>query len=233
MIRTENIRHDVAAEGRTGPDHEPGFRIDGESGAVGAKACTGPGRNAGTEITAIIGRSDQNGSRFEFFDQIAKCHSVCFGVIVFILGAFHQIDLVGAAGEQLSRHSFHLITDQYSGQFFTEFVSQLAAFTQEFMGNALDLTFRLFNEHPNAFILGFVHCYGALDFFPVNSLYRTYGDTGAAHGTLFSDIGFAFLHYDRIERASRNTGSATNAFILINDYSHFIVPPCLRLFWRR
>ena len=233
MFRTEDVGHDIAAKRRTGPENQFGLCIDAQVGAVGAKTGTHPGRHAGAEIAAIVGRADQDRRRFVFLNQIDKRHRVGFSVVVVILGAFHQIDLVGAASEHVFGLRFHTVADENAGQFFAKLVGQFATFAEQFMRYALDFAMALLDEYPDSLVLGFVHRHVSFDFLAEYRFHRADGNTGAAHRAGFRDIRFAIPHLDRAKRATRNTGSATNAFFLIDNYSHFIVPPCLRLLSRR
>ena len=103
---------------------------------------------AGAQITADVGRTDQQNLRLVLVDHVADDLGVCVGGIVLQQRAVADHDLIGTIAAQLFCNAVHVVAQQQTGDLAAQLVGQLPALGDQFKGGGHHHALTLLAEHP-------------------------------------------------------------------------------------
>ena len=123
--------------------------VNVEVGAVGAETGVQTGCAAGAEVTADVGRADEEGLGLHLGDDVADDLGIGVGGVGSQQGALADNDLVGAVAAQLLSGGLNaLAAQQQTAQVHAQLVGQVAALGDQLEIGGHQLALALLAEHP-------------------------------------------------------------------------------------
>ena len=158
VLRTLDLRHQVAADGGTGPEDVAGLFIDIEFGAVRGEAGLQPAGDAGAEVPPVGRGADEDAGGCVFFNEFDQGDGVRVGRVLFELGAFDHDNLVGAVFVDLFDGGRDVFAEDDRDEVAALLVRHEAAGGQELDADVFGASVGVrFDEHPEVFRFDF-HC---------------------------------------------------------------------------
>ena len=158
VLRTLDLRHQVAADGGPGPEDVAGLFIDVEFGAVRGQTGPEPAGDAGTEVPPVGRGADKDAGGRVFFDEFDQRGRVGVGRVVLVFGAFRDDDLVGSVFVDLFDGGRDVFAEDDRNEVAALLVRHEAAGGQQLDADVFRTAVRVrFDEHPEVFGLDF-HC---------------------------------------------------------------------------
>ena len=116
VVGAEDGRHQIAAEGRTGPGDIAALLINIQRGAVRGQAGLEAAGYARAKVAAVIGRADQHACRAVFLHERAQRDSISVRAVMSVFRTFDDNDPIRAMrGRRLDRGRY-MIADHDGDQ---------------------------------------------------------------------------------------------------------------------
>ena len=158
VLRTLDLRHQVAADGGTGPEDVAGLFIDVELGAVRGQAGPEPAGDTGAEVPPVGRGADEDAGGRVFRDEFDQCGGVGIGRVVLKFGAFRDDDAVGSVFVDLFDGGGDFFAEDDRDEVAALLVRHHAAGGQQFDADVPGAAVGVrFDEHPEVFGPDF-HC---------------------------------------------------------------------------
>ena len=157
ILRADDIRHDISAHRRPGPDDQACLRIIGKLRHIGGDAAHDGGSDTGRQIAAVRCRREKNRARFLFLQERSHFLFISPAVIMREKRAVDHIDHIRAAGDQIFRVRSDAGTCQNGRHLISRLSRQLPGFAQKLAGHFFHIAAANFGNDINSFIFRKIH----------------------------------------------------------------------------